>query len=423
MVVYNGSTWSLVPGTTLTYVCKTSHTSGLTFDAANWEQSRLPPYYQLDDNSGALYASIPYLPIYSSTYSFYVRIEKYDVVRNQMAFVNQLFELTIKGTIDNPIVWSTQPNLGNIYIGYLSELSVSATHANTQVTIRYSLIDGELPPGLTLGNDGSIVGRIDYTASLGQYNFKVRATDIYNQQVEKWFNLTVIEYDGKLYTQIYMKPFLKLENRRNYSIFITDQTTFDREIMYRPEDPNFGVQTQLQCYLEYGTEQVGLSDYAQVMTEYFYKKKLWFGEIKTARGDDEFGNHVYDAVYVEIVDPLDGVDGSSTVSGITVYPNSIFNMRSALESIEINGEVINTDELQLPRWMRTFQPDTGLPIGYIPVVMLCYTLPGYGSKVLENVADSGFKFNTIDFEVDRLIVNANTSTNKIEYLIFPKIFP
>lgn len=144
VVVYDGSKWSLVPGTTLTYVCKNSHTSSLTFsnDAANWEQSSLPPYYNLDENSGVLYASIPYLPIYSVTFTFYVRIEKYDVVRNQMAFVNQLFELTIKGTIDNPIVWSTQPNLGNIYIGYLSELSVAATHLNTQVTIRYSLVGG-----------------------------------------------------------------------------------------------------------------------------------------------------------------------------------------------------------------------------------------------------------------------------------------
>ena len=425
VVVYNGSTWNVVPGTTITYVCKTAHTSGATFsiDTANWEQSRLPPYYNLDEQSGALYATIPYLPIYSVTFTFYVRIEKYDVLRNQMAFINQLFELTIKGTIDNPIVWLTQPNLGNIYIGYLSELSVAATHANTPVTIRYSLVDGELPPGLSLGNDGSVIGRIEYSASLGQYNFKVRATDIYNQQVEKWFNLTVIAYDGKLYTQIYMKPFLKLEHRRSYSIFITDQSIFDRELMYRPEDPNFGVQNQIQCYLEYGTEQVSLADYAQAMKDYFYKKKLWFSNVKSVRANDEFGNHVYDAVYVEIVDPLDNVDGSSTISGVTVYPNSIVNMRTALESIEVNGVTINTDELQLPRWMRTFQPDTGLPIGYIPVVILCYTLPNNGTKVIEKINDNGFKFNTIDFEVDRLIVNANTSTNKVEYLIFPKIFP
>lgn len=425
VVVYNGSTWNLISGTGLTYVCKTTHTSGLVFanDAQNWEQSQLPPFYNLDENSGALYASIPYLPIYSVTYTFYVRIEKYDVIRNQVAYVNQKFQLKIKGTIDNPIIWTTSSNVGNIYIGYLSELSVGATHANTQVTIRYSLVDGELPAGLTLGNDGSIIGRIEYSADLGQYNFKVRATDIYNQQVEKWFYLTVISYDGKLYTQIYMKPFLKLESRRSYSVFITDQTIFDRELMYRPEDPNFGVQTQLVCYLEYGTEQVSLSDYAQAMTEYFYKKKLWFGEVKTVRADDDFGNYVYDAVYVEIVDPLDGVEGSSTVTGVTIYPNSIFNMKSALESIEVNGETITTDELQLPRWMRTFQPDTGLSIGYIPVVMLCYTQPGYGDKIIENINDSNFKFNTIDFEVDRLVVNANTSTTRIEYLIFPKIFP
>ena len=425
VVAYNGSTWNLVSGTGLTYVCKTAHTSGSVFsnDASKWEQSRLPPYYNLDENSGALYATIPYLPIYSVTFTFYVRIEKYDVIRNQMAFINQLFELTIKGTIDNPIIWLTQPNLGNIYIGYLSELSVAAKHTNTQVTIRYSLVDGELPPGLSLGNDGSIIGRIDYSTSLGQYNFKVRATDIYSQQVEKWFYLMVIEYDGKLYTQIYMKPFLKLESRRSYSIFITDQAVFDRELMYRPEDLNFGVQTQLQCYLEYGTEQVSLADYAQAMTEYFYKKKLWFGNIKSVRADNEFGDHVYDAVYVEIVDPLEKVDGSSTFSGVTIYPNSIFNMRTALESIEVNGDTINTDELQLPRWMRTFQPNTGLTIGYIPVVMLCYALPGNGDKIVEKINDSEFKFNQIDFEVDRLVVNANTSTNKVEYLIFPKIFP
>ena len=425
VVVYNGSTWNLVLGSGLTYVCKTEHTSGLVFsnDASKWEKSQLPPFYNLDENSGALYASIPYLPIYSVTYTFYVRIEKYDVVRNQMAFINQLFKFIIKGTIDNPIIWSTQSNLGNIYIGYLSELAVAAKHTNTQVTIRYSLVDGELPAGLSLGSDGSIIGRIKYSTSLGQYNFKIRATDIYNQQVDRWFYLTVIAYDGKLYTQIYMKPLLKLESRRNYNVFITDQTIFYRELVYRPEDTNFGVQTQLVCYLEYGTEQVSLSNYAQAMTEYFYKKKLWFGNVKSVRANDEFGNYVYDAVYVEIVDPLDNVTGSSNVLGVTVYPNSILNMRTALESIEVNDKLINTDELQLPRWMRTFQSNTGLPIGYIPVVILCYALPGSGDKIVDKINDAEFKFNQIDFEIDRLVVNDNTSTNKVEYLIFPKLFP
>ena len=427
LIRYDGGVWSKIEGILHCYICTEKHTSTINWDdnASKWEKNELPPQYNLDLNSGAMFADLPYFPFYSRSYIFKIRIDKFDVKNGQTEFINQTFKLTIKGQVDNNLYWVSDDNIGSINTGYLSELSIQAAHENNVLTIKYTLIDGELPPGLTLQLDGSITGRPEYTATLGRYNFTVRATDLYRQIIEKDFYLILTEYDGESYTQLYVRPFLKNTSRYNYSVFISDPKIFPRELIYRPDDINFGVQQNIKTYIEYGIQQVTLNDYVEAMQTCFYKKKLLFGEIKTVAAEDEYGRHVYDVVYVEIIDPLENSIGdyvqTSVSNNIKVYPNSIANMRRALELIEIDNEIIKTDEFQLPRWMRTPMLDTGLSLGFTLATVLCYTIPNSGSKIIKNIQKSKFNFNTLDFEIDRLIVVNNLSLPGERYLIFPTI--
>lgn len=422
IVVYDGSVWSRVTGKSVTRICNTAHRSTSTYNTNYWDTNNIPPYYELDISSGALYADLPYLPFYSNTYIFTVRIDKFDVIHGQTAYVNQQFKLVIRGQIDNAITFITPSNLGPLNIGYLSELAVRAVHQIGSLSIQYTLIAGELPPGLTLGTDGSIIGRIAYGTDLGQYNFTVRATDLYNQIVEKDFYINVTEYDDLKYTQIYVRPFLLRDSRYDYSIFISNNNIFESSMIYRPSDPNFGVQQDIKMYLEYGIQQVRLSDYIEAMSKCFTNKKVFFGEVKTVPAEDEYGEHVYDIVYVEIVDPLQQSDGDfveSTVEANTlVYPNSIANMRRALELVEYDGLIVKTDEYQMPRWMRTPQSSTGLPLGYTLAVVLCYALPNMGASIVKNIENSGFNFNTINFDIDRIVIENNLSVEGVRYLPF-----
>ena len=427
LIRYDGTFWVKVDGSLHCYLCTEKHTSTISWDsnASKWEKNELPPKYDLDINSGALYADLPYLPFYSRSYYFTIRIDKFDVIHAQTEFVNQKFKLTIKGQVDNDIYWVSNENVGTINTGYLSELYVKAAHRNSYLTVKYTLIDGELPAGLTLQLDGSIVGRPEYESILGRYNFTVRATDLYQQTIERDFYLTLDEYDGDLYTQLYVRPFLKNTSRYNYSVFISDPQIFPRDLIYRPDDVNFGVQQNIKMYIEYGLQQVTLNDYVEAMKNCFYRKKLLFGNINTTSAEDDYGVPIYDVVYVEIVDPLENsigeFVGDTTENDIKVYPNSIANMRRSLELIEINNEIVKTDEYQLPKWMRTPMADTGLPLGYTLAVTLCYATPGNGSKIVKNIEKSKFNFNTLDFEIDRLIVVNNLTMSGERYLIFPTI--
>jgi hypothetical protein len=210
------------------------------------------------------------------------------------------------------------------------------------------------------------------------------------------------------------------DSRRLYSDFIEDSRIFDSSLIYRPNDPEFGVQTTIKMAIEYGIERIKLNDYIDNMRDYFYKKQFFFGDVKVAKGEDSNRKHVYDLVYVDIIDPLDNLQGSVTIGSITVYPNSITNLRNQLETIKIQGNTISVDEFLLPKFMRTVQPETGAPLGFISAVPLCYATPNNGEKIVKRIAASNFDFKSLNFKIDRLVVENNLSSEGNKYLIFPK---
>jgi hypothetical protein len=52
------------------------------------------------------------------------------------------------------------------------------------------------------------------------------------------------------------------------------------------------------------------------------------------------------------------------------------------------------------------------------VVPLCYTLPNKSRIILNRIKSNNFKFNTVDFEVDRIIVENSLDNSGAKYLIF-----
>jgi hypothetical protein len=301
---------------------------------------------------------------------------------------------------------------------------------------------------MSLLTDGSLAGAVEYDSqtylidSLSEtgflildggtttfdrtYRFTVEATDIYRQSaIEKEFTLVVEETDLTRYTKIYTQPLLSPAQRQSYRDFINNTYTFDPSLLFRQQDPAFGLQPVLKMFLEFGIQQVRLDDYADALRQYFHKKRFLFGEVTYSPANDVNGNYIYDAVYVKVVDPIENVDqtspaGSQTFSGQTVYPNNTNNMRTALQSLKLNGETVTIDEFQMPRYMRTIQPGTGSPLGFVLAVPLCYALPGKGDTIVKRIAAAGFDFTDIDFEIDRLIVTDNLTDSGAKYLLFPR---
>ena len=96
-------------------------------------------------------------------------------------------------------------------------------------------------------------------------------------------------------------------------------------------------------------------------------------------------------------------------------------MRKQLKSITLlNWTTIGVKDNLQPRFMRTQQADDFRTETYISVVPLCYTLPGNSKLVMSKIKGSGFKFNTVDFEIDRLIVENSADNDAAKYLIFSR---
>jgi hypothetical protein len=387
--------------------------------------TQLPTGLYLDKATGFIHGFVPYQPAYTRNYEFTVTATKYNA-KNFVATVTNVFKLAVEGQVESVIQWVSSSTLGTIYAGGVCEVAVVAEQINSDYNIKYTLTDGSLPDGLTLEVDGSISGRASY-ASTGTYSFTVDATDVYGlSSISRTFNLDVELYDSKQYTQIYMRPFLPEDIRKKYQDFITNTFTFDPKLMYRYFDPNFGVQYDIKMYLEFSIEKTNIAEYIPALSENFYRKKLYFGDIKLAVATDSAGTPLYEVVYVDIIDDQINNKGVS-VSRIIYnedkiyYPNSIDNMRYSLEHVVIpNNQYIGVNKDDLPKYMNTAQLGDYKPPGYMRVVPICYALPGQGSRIISRIKLSEFDFKIINFEVDRLIIQNALDSSTAKYVIFAR---
>ena len=400
--------------------------------------TQLPPDLSLDSSRGLLYGLVPYQPAYTRTYNLtinatrvattasgYSTASTYASIYGSVTSTN-IFSLAVKGEVESTIAWVTDSNLGSISTGIPSELFVQAKQLNSTYSIKYQQTSGTIPPGLTLERDGTLTGAVNY-GSTGTYTFGVVASDVYGlSAISKTFTLNVTQKDTAEYTKIYVCPFLSESQRSLYQDFITNEFTFDPSLMYRYYDSNFGVQNQIKMILEFGIERENLSVYTNALRENFYRKRLYFGDVKVAVAKDSTGTEIYEVVYVDIVDDQVNSNGQSASSIIynknnIYYPASVDNMRKQLETIVLpNYSYIGINNDYLPKFMETAQAGSYQLPGYMRIVPLCYTTPGNGAKIVSRINISGFDFKTLDFEIDRLIVESSLDSTTAKYLIFER---
>lgn len=351
--------------------------------------------------------------------------------------------------------------LGSFANGDISISSVEAVSVNPADILRYRVVGGNLPPGLSLAPEGDIIGRISFetfsldggTTTFDKTRSSATGTDInttfdstYDVEIETYNTLETVNSVATFritVDRVYNEPYEELKvialppehDRAIVKTILGDSDVFPYPEMFRPTDLNFGVARRLSFTQAYGLGIKSLEDYAAVMQQGHYRKKVVLGNIHTARALDENGTHIYDVVYVDIVDTALNSDYESpglavdTAYPVTlpsgeviteVYPNSLLNMRERI----VSG--IGQESDVLPRWMISRQPN-GRTIGFIPAWVLAYTKPGYGSKTAFNVAQKYSNvLNTINFEIDRYeLVREFTVSEEVlsdnEFLVFPQL--
>lgn len=403
----------------------------------------LPPGLTLDPISGWMYGYVPYEGILSNEYSFSLIVREIDNPSVSSELYN--YSLTISGPVNSDIVWITPADevaravdpssLGFIDNGATSTFYVEAINVSG-IALQYRLLSGSdsrLPQGLELLPSGHIAGRVSFdtfcvdggttTFDVGlntvdqPTTFDMVATFTVNTysinglvNANKTFSITVVRRYEQPYDNLYIQAMPPLSDRNLLNSLLQNTAIFPPALIYRNDDPNFGIAKRVIYQHAYGLTAATFDVYVESLNLNHYWKNLTLGEIKTARALDDEGNVLYEVVYSEVIGGLINDNGISvgkevvlpfpvTTSDLTdvsvVYPNSLPNMRDQV--IDVVGQLSNV----LPRWMLSRQAN-GTTLGFTNAWVIAYTNPGQSGQVAYNIQQNfGNQLNLIDFEADR----------------------
>ena len=428
----------------------------------------------IDKDSGWIIGYLPETTANETNYEFEITVEKAD---DPAYRASRLFTLTVLGDLNNTVTWLTPNNLGTIENGKVSDLSVKAISSKGKV-LQYTYTENaflRLPQGLSLSSNGLITGRVSFEVfSLDQgtttvdgrsttfddtYRFSVTATDYDNTtSATRIFTIRVLERNTIPYENLYLKALLSRQQREQLLSIVRDQTVFPLDLIYRHEDPYYGVADNLKALFLAGISPSTLEEYALAADLNHYTKRITLGPVKTAVArsnsydvveiasgsvigtfQDDIGfiptdfslgyvtsltlpedtvlgeEHIkYEVVYAEILDSNTNAAGESPASIIDLsslittpyydangnsydiaYPNSFTNMEATMVA-----NLGYANKGALPDWMTTLQPD-GSILGFKRAVVLAYTNPGAGEAIAWRFNQQSYNLNEFDFTVDR----------------------
>lgn len=409
--------------------------------------------------------------------------------------VEKTFTVEIIGEIESSVNWITDSDLGTIKPNQSSVLQVEAESFLYGKKVIYEFVSGNLPPGLDFLPSGIIQGKVKqfadnagpgltrffdvvssttdstqsksfdvvFDSNLSSFDkvfkFKIKARDSLRVAENiKEFYFKVISDNTKTYANLYVKALQSKEKRLDWYNFITDATTFPIDSIYRYGDKNFGIQTELKVLIYAGIESREAEKFVQAISRNHYRKRLLFGNLKSAKAKNPTTQEVlYEVVYVEVHDDLEKnnksvqsvielpdtihskvlvsldsikVDSGSSPGAINgradwayrvsdrdnqrFFPNSIKNMRKRISAVGSN------DREFLPLWMRSIQETSAYETGYVKGLVVCYTLPGKSEVIMSKIKASGFDFKTIDFVADRYVIDILDNEIQERYLAFPQ---
>ena len=458
--------------------------------------SKIPPGMQFDENNGEVHGLVPYQPAVTKTYRFTVTATRLGD-KGERAKTPKIFTVDLLGEVDSVLTWNTPTNLGTINANFISTLSVSATSTVTGATLLYTKTSGRLPPGLSLDLDGEIVGKVNQygitvndilvapglttfdfatssttfdglTTSIDRvYEFTVKAQDQFGYSaISRTFSITIDTPNELIYSNIKVRPFLKTTQRSVWNNFINNTSVFTPTSIYRPNDTNFGIQTELAMLVYAGIETREAATYISAIGLNHKRKRFKFGTVKKATAVlPGTKTAVYEVIYVEMLDPLEPngkrlpnklnhlgqepqkitTDLSNSIwsrslDDLTIdaptnqrpdpiitadsqgyevsnpnvneyFPSSISIWRDRLKNWTDKDPMDSTKNISfasernyLPLWMRSIQPGTKKELDFQLAVPICFCKVGTADDIILNIKNYT---NTTDFNFNQLDYTAD----------------
>ena len=114
-------------------------------------------------------------------YNFTIRANR-TISSELNVFTDQAFTMKVIGELDIGIAFTTPETVGTLKANIPSLLNVEAVTDEANRVLSYSVTGGSLPTGITLSEQGNLIGTIDpsdFTDSTRSFTFKVTVSDQY----------------------------------------------------------------------------------------------------------------------------------------------------------------------------------------------------------------------------------------------------
>jgi hypothetical protein len=463
------------------------------FDEQRFDQGSLsmPGTLAINHTSGWITGFLPAQVANSTSYNFLVKVSKRDYPEY---VTDSLFTITILGSLNNNVNWLTPGYLGTVENGSTCDLSVIAFSSQGKNVYYVYTPDAyiNLPQGLRLQPDGLISGRVsfelfsvdaglttfdsDYTGNPQTtfdhtFTFSVDAiTFDQTAATTRVFSILVRGRNIKPYENLYLTAQLKPYQRIEFRSIVQDQAVFPPSMIYRNSDPWFGISDTISTLFLPGLSPSTKAAYTSALQTNHFRKRLLFGEVKTAvaRTDGVYdvienasGNiigtynvytstfiptdytqgyvvltgsipsgttigdqHVkYEVVYLDIVDENTNAEGQGPADSINLngvitnpyldqgnaYVIATPNAFSNMKDAVINA-ISYANKGALPDWMTSTQPN-GKVLGFTRAVVLAYTKPNESKTIAWRLKQRGYNLNELNFTADRYLLDNAYSAN------------
>ncbi len=369
----------------------------------NYEFQDLPGWLTGDIQTGWIYGT-PSISLNDiEEYTF--KVQAYKTANNfyRTPIIN--FSLRIANNITGDIVWLSDNDLGTIDNATTSDKKVEA---ESDVSLTYELISGDLPPNLTFKSNGDLDGIVAYQPTdnfqekndTAVYTFTIRAYSATIPLITstREFTLTVKQTYDIPTDNLYIKCTPSLEDRDILATLLDDPLLIPDNSLYRPDDPNYGKANSVVYAHAYGIYSSDFKEYTEAVKKNHYWRNITLGQLKTAVAKDENGEILYEVVYSTIIDNLQKYDPnydydyrySESVSEEIFWPRFIdLNLGPwYASSTEIYTSYMFNQEAVLITNLRQYDllTQTGLPILLQQGVPTFYTslTPGYARILYPN---------------------------------------
>ena len=291
----------------------------------------LPSGLSIDLNTGEIAGTLPTQSAVETLYTFKVRASR-TPYNGVVVYEEKTFTMNVIGAIDVGIAFTTAADLGTVTAGIPSLVSITAEAAETNRVLTYSVTSGSLPTGLSLSEQGNIIGTIDYSdfdiseftqnATTGaytkSYTFTVTVSDQYQSAASsRQFTLTVnLPYTVE-YSNLSADGFIANADRNLFYQIAQDPNINSETNIFRSEDPAFGMRQNPEMLLVSGLQHKVVKTLQEQMEQNHEPKTLYFRDVKTALAKQN-GSTVYEVVYIEMADTLVNNAGTSVSRSINL---------------------------------------------------------------------------------------------------------